>query len=81
VNARTHGGLAGSYGRADPAGWAHCSTCAGAVESTTMRTYNCIARCIARPKSRARLLQADNAWRVVQAADTSTGGRRLRHRG
>jgi hypothetical protein len=38
VHARTNGGLAGSYGRAGPAGRAHCSTCTGAVE-TTMHTY------------------------------------------
>jgi hypothetical protein len=69
VNARTNSGLAGSYGRVGPAGRAHCSTCAGAVE-TTMHTYlHCPLHCA----PRVRLLQAVGAGRVAQALDAFTG--------
>jgi hypothetical protein len=69
VHARTNGGLAGSYGRVGPAGRAHCSTCAGVVE-TTMHMY---LHCPLHHAPRVRLLQAVDAWRQAQASDAFTG--------
>jgi hypothetical protein len=41
VNARTNGGLAGSYVRVGPAGRVHCSTCAGTAETTVHTHLHC----------------------------------------
>jgi hypothetical protein len=51
VNARTNGGLAGSYGRMGLAGRVHCSTYAGTAE-TTMHTYlHCLPAALRAPSA------------------------------
>jgi hypothetical protein len=70
ARARTNGGLAGSHGRVGPDGRApHCSTCAGAVETTIHMYLHCPLHCT----PRVRLLQAVHAGREAQASDAFTG--------